>query len=116
MYSPPRFKAAFCTRFFSSSCRTSGAISPFASSLFILIGIPVFLETIPNASFVSSVEGGEGSMSDSFINLKLHSKYHISEKLSIHLNIDNILNHYNEIYFMYPELGTNLLSGLTWKF
>mgnify|MGYP001482443489 FL=1 len=53
---------------------------------------------------------------DSFINLKLHSKYHISEKLSIHLNIDNILIHYNEIYFMYPELGTNLLSGLTWKF
>tara|TARA_Y200000002_G_scaffold372909_1_gene371293 strand:+ start:829 stop:2514 length:1686 start_codon:yes stop_codon:yes gene_type:complete len=76
----------------------------------VRFGLSMFLEnhgiTFSNESFDM----------DSFINLKLHSKYHISEKLSIHLNIDNILNHYNEIYFMYPELGTNLLSGLTWKF
>ncbi len=51
-----------------------------------------------------------------YINLKLNSTYKLSDKLSIHLNIDNILNRYNEIYYMYPEIGINLLSGLTWKF
>ena len=86
-------------------------LSIFSSNNYnIQLGFNIFLEnhgiTYDNKSFDM----------DPYINLKLNSTYNISDKLSVHLNIDNILNRYNEVYFMYPEFGTNLLSGLTWKF
>ena len=88
-----------------------GLLSMYKSNNFnIQLALNIYLEnhgiTFDNKSFDM----------DPYLNLKLNTNYDISEKLSVHLNIDNILNRNNEIYFMYPELGTNLLSGLTWKF
>ena len=54
-------------------------------------------------------------MSD-YINLYLNSSFKISDSLNFEFNVNNILNRYNEMYFMYPQLGTNLLTGIKWKF
>ena len=53
---------------------------------------------------------------NNIINLNLSSSYKLNDNINIHLNIDNILNNYNELFFMYPQLGANVMSGLTWKF
>ena len=53
---------------------------------------------------------------NNIINLNLSSSYELKDNINIHLNIDNILNNYNELFFMYPQLGVNVMSGLTWKF
>ena len=53
---------------------------------------------------------------NNIINLNLSSSYELNDNINIHLNIDNILNKYNELFFMYPQLGANVMSGLTWKF
>jgi len=53
---------------------------------------------------------------NNIINLNLSSSYELNDNINIHLNIDNILNNYNELFFMYPQLGVNVMSGLTWKF
>ena len=54
-------------------------------------------------------------MSD-YINLYLNSSLKISDSLNFEFNVNNILNRYNEMYFMYPQLGINLLTGIKWKF
>ena len=53
---------------------------------------------------------------NNIINLNLSSSYELNDNINIHLNIDNMLNNYNELFFMYPKLGANVMSGLTWKF
>ena len=53
---------------------------------------------------------------NNILNLNLNSFYQINENVKIHFNIYNILNNYNELFFMYPQLGTNVMTGLTWKF
>ena len=51
-----------------------------------------------------------------YINLYVNSSLKISDSLNFEFNINNILNRYNEMYFMYPQLGINLLTGIKWKF
>ena len=51
-----------------------------------------------------------------YINLYVNSSLKISDSLNFELHINNILNRYNEMYFMYPQLGINLLTGIKWKF
>ena len=51
-----------------------------------------------------------------FVDVYIHSSYKLSDNLSIRLDMNNILNRYNERYFMYPELGYNLLTGIRWIF
>ena len=51
-----------------------------------------------------------------FVDVYINSSYKLSDNLSIRLDMNNILNRYNERYFMYPELGYNLLTGIRWIF
>ena len=51
-----------------------------------------------------------------YINLYLNSSLKISDSLNFEFNVNNILNRYNEMFFMYPQLGINLLTGIKWKF
>ncbi len=51
-----------------------------------------------------------------FVDVYIHSSYKLSDNVSIRLDMNNILNRYNERYFMYPELGYNLLTGIRWIF
>ena len=52
----------------------------------------------------------------SYINVFLDGSYKISDNLDFNFNLNNILNRYNERFFMYPELGYNLLTGIRWIF
>ena len=51
-----------------------------------------------------------------YINLYFNSSLKISDSLNFEFNVNNILNRYNEMFFMYPQLGINLLTGIKWKF
>ena len=52
----------------------------------------------------------------SYINVFLDGSYKISDNLDFNFNLNNILNRYNERFFMYPELGLNFLVGIKWVF
>mgnify|MGYP001169031691 FL=1 len=52
----------------------------------------------------------------SYINVFLDGSYKISDNLDFTFNLNNILNRYNERFFMYPELGLNFLVGIKWVF
>ena len=52
----------------------------------------------------------------SFIDIYFDSSYEISKNLNLNLSINNILNRYNERFYMYPELGINFVGGIKWVF
>ena len=52
----------------------------------------------------------------SYINVFLDGSYKISDNLDFNFHLNNILNRYNERFFMYPELGLNFLVGIKWVF
>ena len=52
----------------------------------------------------------------SFIDIYFDSSYEISKNLNLNLSISNILNRYNERFYMYPELGINFVGGIKWVF
>ena len=52
----------------------------------------------------------------SYVNVFLDGSYKISDNLDFNFNLNNILNRYNERFFMYPELGLNFLVGIKWVF
>ena len=53
---------------------------------------------------------------DNYVNLFLNSEYELSNKIILELNIKNIINKKNEYYYMYPELGFNVMLGALIKF
>jgi len=53
---------------------------------------------------------------DNYVNLFLNSEYELNNKIILELNIKNILNKKNEYYYMYPELGFNVMLGAFIKF
>ena len=52
----------------------------------------------------------------SFIDIYFNSSYSLSKNIDLNLKVNNILNRYNERFFMYPELGTNFIVGIKWIF
>ena len=52
----------------------------------------------------------------SFIDIYFNSSYSLSKNIDLNLKVNNILNRYNERFFMYPELGTNFIVGVKWIF
>ncbi len=52
----------------------------------------------------------------SFIDIYFNSTYSLSKNIELNLKVNNILNRYNEKFYMYPELGTNFLIGVKWTF
>ena len=52
----------------------------------------------------------------SYVNVFLDGSYKISDNLDFNFYLNNILNRYNERFFMYPELGLNFLVGIKWVF
>ena len=52
----------------------------------------------------------------SYVNIFLDGSYKISDNLDFNFHLNNILNRYNERFFMYPELGLNFLVGIKWVF
>ena len=52
----------------------------------------------------------------SYIDIYIESSYNISDNLQLNINFNNILNRYNERFFMYPELGFNFIAGIKWIF
>ena len=52
----------------------------------------------------------------SYVNVFLDGSYKISDNLDFNFHLNNILNRYNERFFMYPELGLNFLVGIKWVF
>ena len=52
----------------------------------------------------------------SFIDIYFNSTYSLSKNIELNLNVNNILNRYNERFFMYPELGINFVGGIKWVF
>ena len=53
---------------------------------------------------------------DNYVNLFLNSEYELNNTIILELNIKNILNKKNEYYYMYPELGFNVMLGALIKF
>ena len=53
---------------------------------------------------------------NSYIDVYLESLYNISDRLELSFNLNNILNRYNERFFMYPDLGINVMGGVKWYF
>ena len=51
-----------------------------------------------------------------FIDIYFNSTYFLSKNIELNFNVNNILNRYNERFFMYPELGTNFIVGVKWIF
>ena len=51
-----------------------------------------------------------------FIDIYFNSSYSLSKNIDLNLKVNNILNRYNERFFMYPELGTNFVVGVKWIF
>ena len=51
-----------------------------------------------------------------FIDIYFNSTYSLSKNVELNFNVNNILNRYNERFFMYPELGTNFIVGVKWIF
>tara|TARA_B000000475_G_scaffold10907_1_gene9876 strand:- start:3574 stop:5247 length:1674 start_codon:yes stop_codon:yes gene_type:complete len=51
-----------------------------------------------------------------FIDIYFNSTYFLSKSIELNFNVNNILNRYNERFFMYPELGTNFIVGVKWIF
>ena len=52
----------------------------------------------------------------SYIDIYIESSYNISDNVQLNINFNNILNRYNERFFMYPELGFNFIAGIKWIF
>ena len=52
----------------------------------------------------------------SYIDIYIESSYNISDNEKLNINFNNILNRYNERFFMYPELGFNFITGIKWIF
>ena len=52
----------------------------------------------------------------SFIDIYFNSSYSLSKNIDLNLKVNNILNRYNERFFMYPELGINFIVGVKWIF
>ena len=50
----------------------------------------------------------------SFIDIYINSTYFLSKNIELNFSLNNILNRYNERFYMYPELGTNFLLGVKW--
>ena len=53
---------------------------------------------------------------NSYIDIFSESSYQISESLNVYIKINNILNKYNERFFMYPDQGINFMLGIKWNF
>ncbi len=52
----------------------------------------------------------------SFVDVYFDSSYEISKNVNLNITINNILNRYNERFYMYPELGLNFVGGIKWVF
>ena len=52
----------------------------------------------------------------SLVNIYTNGSYKINDNVNINYTINNILNRYNERFFMYPELGLNFTVGIKWLF
>ena len=48
----------------------------------------------------------------SLVNIYTNGSYKINDNVNINYTINNILNRYNERFFMYPELGLNFTVGI----
>ena len=53
---------------------------------------------------------------NSYIDVFSHITYQISEKVNVYIKVNNILNKYNERFFMYPDQGINCMGGIKWNF
>ncbi len=53
---------------------------------------------------------------NSYIDVYLESLYNISDRFEFSFNLNNILNRYNERFFMYPDLAINFMGGVKWYF
>ena len=52
----------------------------------------------------------------SLVNIYTNGSYKLNDNVNINYTINNILNRYNERFFMYPELGLNFTVGIKWLF
>ena len=52
----------------------------------------------------------------SLVNIYTNGSYKINDNVNVTYSINNILNRYNERFFMYPELGLNFMVGIKWLF
>ena len=53
---------------------------------------------------------------NSYIDIFSESSYQVSESLNVYIKVNNILNKYNERFFMYPDQGINFMLGIKWNF
>ena len=53
---------------------------------------------------------------NSYIDIFSKTSYEFSESLNVYIKINNILNKYNERFFMYPDQGINFMVGIKWNF
>ena len=53
---------------------------------------------------------------NSYIDIFSESSYQFSESLNVYIKVNNILNKYNERFFMYPDQGINFMLGIKWNF
>ena len=66
----------------------------------------------PSSDFVD----GETYTIDEYVDINLHSKYNISEKSSIHLKLNNILNQNYQEFSNYGVQGFQILGGFSYLF
>jgi len=59
---------------------------------------------------------GEMFKMNSYIDVFSDISYQVSENLNVYIKVNNILNKYNERFFMYPDQGINFMAGIKWKF
>ena len=52
----------------------------------------------------------------SYIDIFSDMSYQVSDNLNVYIKINNILNRYNERFFMYPDQGTSFMGGIKWNF
>tara|TARA_B100001057_G_scaffold204760_1_gene205414 strand:- start:11182 stop:12858 length:1677 start_codon:yes stop_codon:yes gene_type:complete len=52
----------------------------------------------------------------SLVNIYTNGSYKINDNVNVNYSLNNILNRYNERFFMYPELGLNFMVGIKWLF
>jgi len=59
---------------------------------------------------------GELFKMNSYIDIFSNISYQVSENLNVYIKVNNILNRYNERFFMYPDQGTSFMVGINWNF
>jgi len=52
----------------------------------------------------------------SYIDIFSDLSYQVSDNLNVYIKVNNILNRYNERFFMYPDQGTSFMGGIKWNF